>query len=224
MKLNLWLYKLETKISRFAIEHLMSVITVAMVLVWATDIILGLSGYEVSIYGMLYFNRALIFRGQVWRVITFLFLYPADSNFLFTALAIYFYWWVGSSLENYMGKARFNLYYLFGYIGSVIAGLIAGGMSNSYLNLSLFLAFAMLFPNVRVLLFFFIPIKVKWLGILDGVLLLISFIFSGWISRAAIIAAIVNFLIFFGPNLWYRIKRAYEEHKYRNNNNNNNYY
>lgn len=198
----------------------MSIITVAMVLVWATDLILGLSGYEVSIYGMLRFDRALIFRGQVWRVITFLFLYPSASHPLLVALGIYFYWWVGSSLEAHMGKARFNLYYLFGAVGSMIAGLIAGGMTNEYLNLSLFLAFAMLYPNVRVLLFFFIPIRVKWLGIIDGVLLLISFIFSGWIGRAAIIAAIINFLIFFGYNLWYNIKRAYEEYKYRKNNDN----
>lgn len=215
MKLNLWLYKLENKISRFAIEKLMSLITVAMLIVWVVDMLIPVTGYEVSIYEMLYFDRALIFSGQVWRIITFVFLYPLASGPIFTALAIYFYWWVGNSLEQYMGKARFNLFYLFGYIGSIVSGLITGGVTNDYLNLSLFLAFAILFPNVRVLLFFFIPIKVKWLGIIDGIFLLISFIFGNWFSRAAIIAAIINFLIFFGYKLWYNIRRAYEDYKNR---------
>ncbi len=215
MRLNLWLYKLERKISKIAIEKLMTLLTVAMGLVLITDLFLSLSGYEISIYGMLSFNRDLIFSGQVWRVISFLFLYPASSNIFLTLISLYFYWWLGNLLESYWGKARFNLYYLFGVIGSIIAGFIAGGMTNVYLNLSLFLAFAMLFPNTEVLLFFFIPIKVKWLGIVDGILLFISFIIGNWISRAAIIAAIINFLIFFGYQLFYNIKKAIENFRNR---------
>ncbi len=224
MKLNLWLYKLENKISKFAIEKLMSLLTVAMVIVWAVDLLIPITGYEASIYGMLYFNRALIFSGQVWRIITFLFLYPTATNPIFTALALYFYWWLGSSLESYMGKARFNLYYLFGVIGSIIAGLIVGGMTNVYLNLSLFLGFAVLFPEMRVLLFFFIPIKIKWLGLIDGALILFSFIIGSWADRAAILAAIASFLLFFGPRLWYNVKRRYTEYKYRKNSYDKNYY
>ena len=215
MRLNLWLNKLERKISKIAIEKLMTLLTVAMGLVLITDLFLSLSGYEISIYGMLSFNRDLIFSGQVWRVISFLFLYPASSNIFLTLISLYFYWWLGNLLESYWGKARFNLYYLFGVIGSIIAGFIAGGMTNVYLNLSLFLAFAMLFPNTEVLLFFFIPIKVKWLGIVDGILLFISFIIGNWISRAAIIAAIINFLIFFGYQLFYNIKKAIENFRNR---------
>ena len=194
----------------------MTFITVSMLIVWAVDMLIPITGYNVSIYGMLHFDRHLVFSGQVWRILTFIFLYPATTSPIFTALAIYFYWWVGNTLEQYMGKARFNLFYLFGYIGSIISGLISGGVTNDYLNLSLFLAFAILFPNVRVLLFFFIPIKVKWLGIVDGLLLFFTFIIGTWISRAAIIAAIINFLIFFGYQLWHNIKRAYEDYKNRN--------
>ena len=217
MKLNLWLYKLENKISKIAIERLMSIITVSMVFVWVADLVLSFTGYEVSLYGMLYFDRRLIFAGQVWRIITFLFLYPTATNPIFTALAIYFYWWVGSSLEQYMGKARFNLFYFFGVIGSIIAGLIVGGMDNFFLNISLFLGFAVLFPETKVLLFFFIPVKIKWLGMLDGFILLVYLILGTWIDRAAILAAIASFLLFFGPRLWYDTKRWYREYKYRKN-------
>lgn len=195
----------------------MSIITVSMVFVWAADLVLSFTGYEVSLYGMLYFDRGLIFSGQVWRVITFLFLYPSATNPIFTGLAIYFYWWVGSSLEQYMGKARFNLFYFFGVIGSIIAGLIVGGMDNFFLNISLFLAFAVLFPETKVLLFFFIPVKIKWLGMLDGFILLVYLILGTWVDRAAILAAIASFLLFFGPRLWYDTKRWYTEYKYRKN-------
>ena len=82
MKLHLWLYRLENKISKIAIEKLMSLLTVAMAIVWVMDILISLSGYEISIYGLLYFDRGLIFSGQVWRIITFLFLQVScDHNF-----------------------------------------------------------------------------------------------------------------------------------------------
>ena len=81
-------------------------------------------------------------------------------------------------------------------------------------------AAAVLFPEMKVLLFFFIPVKIKWLGLLDGALLLFSFVMGSWLVRAAILAAMASFLLFFGPRLWYNVKRWYTEYKYRKNNNN----
>lgn len=216
MKLDLWLYKMERKISKIAIERLMSLMTVAMTMVFIADVVFSyLAETPVSLYSLFYFDRAAIFSGQVWRVITFLFLYPDASNLIFIALGLYFYWWTGNAVEGYWGTARFNLYYLFGVIGSIIAGFIVGGMTNMYLNLTIFLAFTVMFPDVEVLLFFFIPIKVKWLGIFEGVMLIILFIFSGIVSRAAIIVAMLNFLLFFGRDLINKIRRAYREYKWR---------
>ncbi len=224
MKLNLLLYKLENKISKYAVEGLMKLITVCMAIVFAADVIIELmyGGEALSINYFLYFDRALIFRGQVWRVLSFIIAYPSSSNIFFTLLALYFFYWTGSAVESYWGKARFNLYYLFGIIGTIAAGFITGGISNTYLNLSLFLAFAAMFPNTQVMLFFIIPIKVKWLGILEGVLiaymLIISIIFRDFATIAAIIVALINFIIFFGYDLINRIKRWREDRKYRNNN------
>ena len=216
MKLDLWLYKMERKISKIAIERLMSLMTVAMTMVFIADIVFSyLAETPISLYSLFYFDRAAIFSGQVWRVITFLFLYPDASGIIFIALGLYFYWWTGNAVEGYWGTARFNLYYLFGVIGSIIAGFIVGGMTNMYLNLTIFLAFTVMFPDVEVLLFFIIPIKVKWLGIFEGVALIILFIFSGIVSRAAIIVAMLNFLLFFGRDLINKIRRAYREYKWR---------
>lgn len=231
MKLNLLLYKLENKIRKIAIERLMTIITVCMAIVLAADTLIGLytGGAAPSINSFLTFNRALIFKGQVWRILSFVIAYPASSNIFFTLLALYFFWWIGTSVEGYFGKARFNLYYFFGIILTIIAGFITGAANNTYLNLSLFLAFATTFPEQKVLLFFFFPIKVKWLGLAEAALLLFSLvtsiIFLDLVTIAMIIAAIVNYFIFFGNNLINNTKRAYREYKWRRGNGGgNNYY
>ena len=220
MKLNYFLYKLENKIRKIAIEKLMQIISVAMLIVFAVDTVMMLAsdGMAISLNALLAFDRAAIFRGQVWRIITFIFVYSASGNMIFTLLALYFYYWTGTAVEGYWGKARFNLYYLFGIIGTLIAGFIVGYIDNMYLNLSIFLAFAAMFPETRVLLLFFIPVKVKWIGIAEGVLLLLLFILGSWADRAAILAAILNFLLFFGYDLINKIKRAYQDYKWRKNN------
>lgn len=217
MRLNTFLYKLENKIRRIAIDKLMSAIAAIMAIVLIADIFLSLQtdGQAFSLNYYLMFNRNAIFNGQIWRIISFIFVYPTGSNIAFTLLAIYFFFWTGSAVEGYWGKARFNLYYLFGIIGTIIAGLIVGYVDNLYLNLSIFLAFAMMFPDQQVMLFFIVPVKVKWIGIAEGALLILMFAIGSWGARAAIIAAILNFLLFFGYDLWHRIKRWI---------NNNNYY
>ena len=87
MRLDLWLYKMERRISKIAIERLMSLLTVAMAMVFVADVVFSyLVETPISLYSLFYFNRAAIFHGQVWRVITFLFLYPDASNLLFIAL------------------------------------------------------------------------------------------------------------------------------------------
>ena len=216
--------KLENKIRKIAIERLMTIITVCMAIVFAADTLISLytGGAAPSINSFLVFNRTLIFKGQVWRILSFIIAYPISSNVFFTLLALYFFWWTGSAVEGYFGKARFNLYYFFGIILTIIAGFITGAANNTYLNLSLFLAFATTFPEQKVLLFFFFPIKVKWIGIAEAALLLLSLIvaiiFLDFITISVILAAIVNYFIFFGNDLINNTKRAYREYKWRKNN------
>lgn len=219
MKLHLLLYKLENKIRRFAIERLMQIISVVMAIVLIADVLIMMktNGAAISIKYYLAFDRAAILNGQVWRVISFIFAYPSASRIPFILLSLYFFFWTGSAVEEYWGKARFNLYYLFGILGTVAAGFIVGYVDNIFLNLSIFLAFSTMFPERQVLLFFFIPVKVKWIGIVEGALLAMMFITGSWATRAAIIAAVLNYLLFFGYDLFSRIKRAYEDYKWRKN-------
>ena len=93
---------------------------------------------------------------------------------------------MGSALENEWGSFEFNVYYRFGMVGAIIAALLSGYADNTYLNLSLFLAFAQLFPEERLMLFYLIPVKVKWLAYVDWVLFGLALVFGNWSTRAAV--------------------------------------
>lgn len=196
-----WLDKLERRLGRFALPGLMRVVVVGMALVFCCELLFPQAMLEYY----LYFSPALIAQGQVWRIFTFIFL-PPQSSLLFIVFALYFYYFIGNALENEWGSFRFTLYYLLGVVGTIIAGLLTGGATNSYLNLSLFFAFAALYPNMQVLLFFFIPIKIKWLAYLDAALFAYQFLLGTWQTRAAILASLLNFLIFFGPSVLRQIR------------------
>ncbi len=190
-----FLDRLEYKFGRRALRNLMLYIVIGMAIVFVSDFILY-PQIGITLSELFTFDRAMIFSGQVWRVLTFVFL-PPDSSIIFIVFALYFYWMIGSSLENAWGAFRFDVYYLVGVLGTIAGGLLVGSATNVYLNLSLFFAFAMLFPNHEVRLFFFIPIRVKWLAILDAVLFVIGFVFSGWGGRVSMLVSIANFFLFF---------------------------
>jgi hypothetical protein len=100
----------------------------------------------------------------------------------------------------------------------ILAGLIVGGMTNIYLNLSIFLAFATMFPDVKVLLLFIIPVKVKWLGLAEGVLLILMIAISPLYQKVAIVVAILNYLLFFGHDLIRIVKNTYREYQWKKGN------
>ena len=141
--------------------------------------------------------------GQVWRLVTFLFI-PPPSSPLWILINLYFTWWVGSSLEQNWGAFKFNAYYLLGALGTIVAAVIAGPATNFWLDASLFLAFATVFPDVQILLFFIIPVRVKWLGIIAAVGIAYAAAMGTWGTRGSIVASLANYLIFFGEH-WYGV-------------------
>ncbi|MBQ3879409.1 MAG: hypothetical protein II727_03825 [Oscillospiraceae bacterium] len=207
-----WLAKLENKFSRFSIQHLMTYIVAGMAMVFVADLILSTMGRSLSSYFTFFLPYFL--QGQVWRILTFIFI-PPNSSILFIVFALYFYYMIGTTLEAQWGSFWFDIYYFFGMLGTIIAGFITGWATNSYLNLSLFFAFAVMFPNFEIRLFFFLPLKIKYLAFFDAVLFIISFITGSWATRAAILASLVNFFIFFGPSFFRSIRDAIETHKRR---------
>ena len=170
-----WLDRFCYKHPRFGIPNLMLVIVVGNVLVWLMDQF----SYGVSLSALLAFSPYYILHGQIWRIITFVFV-PLDSNLFFLAVSLYFYYMIGSVLEREWGTAKFNVFYGLGILLNVVVGFLLYAVtaplypshllpllttaSMTYVNLSLFFAFATLYPNMQVLLFFIIPIKIKWLA------------------------------------------------------------
>lgn len=221
-----FLNKMERKFGRYAISGLMRYIVIINV-VGACLGIMAPSFY----YQYLSLDFGQILHGQIWRLVTFIF-YPGitSSGFLnpidilLFAIEIYLYYMIGNSLENAWGPFRFNLYYLSGVLLNIVASIIlyvsigtSFPIGLSAINQAMFLAFAVLYPNVQLLLFFVIPIKVKWLGILYGVIIgynVISYLIVGQVAFAlATIAGIANFLIFFLMTRNY--KRMSPRHQYR---------
>ena len=202
-------YRLERIFSRIAVSNLMPIIIGAMVIVSVAGTMYP------ELYALLSFDRGMILRGQVWRVVTFLFVH--GGSLIETALFAYFYWWIGSSLEDAWGTGRFCTYYYAGVILTVIAGFITGASTNMFLNLSLFFAFAMLYPEQEILLFFVIPVKVKWLAWIDAAMFVFYFIFNGWAGRAAILAAVLTLVLFFWDDIVRRVRFFIQDMKFRGN-------
>ncbi len=197
------LSRIERKMGRFYISGLMKYIVFGMLGVFVLDMLplpqMGMAS------GFLYFNRELILQGQIWRAITFIFI-PPSSSLLFIVFALYFYYILGSALENRWGSRRFNLYYLVGILGNILGGFILGFNDNTYLNMSLFLAFACLYPDFEIMLFFFLPVKMKYVAIADAVLLLLQFFRSTGAMKLCMLFSMLPFFLFFWRELYLMIR------------------
>ena len=162
--------RLERKLGRFAIPRLMYYLIALNIFGLILNMVRpGLFEQYLSL------NAEAILHGQVWRIVTFIIQPPDSSSIFWSVLMLYIYYQIGSQLENVMGTFKFNTYIFMGVILHVVAALIAYAVTGvsypigtSYLYLSFFFIYAMAFPNAQFLLFFLLPIKGKWIAILDG--------------------------------------------------------
>ncbi len=206
-----WIDRLERKFGKYSIHGLMKYI-VAIELVGA---LIGIINPEIY-YNYFMLDYSMIAKGQIWRLFTFIFFPELSSidviSVLFFALKLYVYYMIGNSLENVWGAFRFNLYYISGVVLSVVAGFIVSittGISYwpvgfEYIDQALFLAFATIFPNMQFLIFYILPVKAKWLGIVYAALMgfeILGLVSSrstiGYAYATAIVISMLNFLIYF---------------------------
>ncbi len=201
--------KMERKYGRYAIENLMYYIIVLYVVGFIIQM------FMPQVYSQyLALDISMVMKGQVWRLFTFI-MQPPDSSPIFMIIALYLYYSIGTNLERVWGAFRFNVYFFMGVIFHIIAAFGAYFIfdtvmtfSTYYLNLSLFLAFACVYPDMELLLFFIIPVKMKWLGIFDGVFFaytVFSGIYIGYVYHApqyyamavSALVSMLNFVVFF---------------------------
>jgi len=196
-----WLDRFCHKHPRLGIPNLMMYIVLGTAVVFLFDSFSMQKGSFVQFFA---FNRDAIFSGQIWRIFSFLFV-PTDGNIIFVAISLYFYYFVGTALEREWGSAKFTIFYFSGVILNILVGLLVGFANVFYINMALFFAFATLFPEMQVLLFFIIPIKIKWLAWANAAFFAfesIAYIIHGQALLALLpLMAVLNYLLFFAGDL-----------------------
>jgi len=183
------------------IPNLMLYISIGSAIVYA------MSMFDKSsiLYALLCFDRGAILQGQIWRLFSFVFAYDA-GNIILTAISLLCYYSLGRAMENAWGTLRFNLFYLTGVVLMDVFCMLFGGNANVYyLNLSLFLGYATLYPNAHFLLFFFIPVKAWIFAMVDLALTLYDVIIYSIIGLVPYnlfpLIAIANYFLFFGKDV-----------------------
>lgn len=194
-----WLNKIERKIGKFYIRNLMLIIISGTILVYGFTLLSG----DKTLINNISLVPSKVMHGEIWRLVTFVFV-PSSTTIISFIFSIYFYYLAGTGLEHEWGEFKFNFYYLVGMLATIAVSMITGATATgTFINLSLFLAFARVYPDFQVLLFFIIPIKVKYLAIFNWVLIAINFLSAGSMAgRILTLVPLINFFLFFGKDIF----------------------
>lgn len=228
--------KMERKIGKFAIRNLTNYLIGGYIIGYILYFGARFTSLDILDLASLepYY---IIHKIQIWRLISWV-LMPPPENIVFAIIMMIFYWQLGTQLERTLGTFRYNVYIFGGIIFTILGAFLLYGIyyattgvpvtgigsyfSTYYINMSIFLAFAVLYPDMEIYLYFLIPIKMKWMAIVYGILLVFEFVQTNAAGRVALCASLLNFLLFFlSTRNWRRIdprekkrqhdwKKAYE--------------
>lgn len=215
--------KMERKFGRYAIANLTKYIIITYIIGYVLQL-LGRVGVPVLDYLML--DPGLILRGQIWRLVSWILIPPGRLD-LFTFIMLLCYYQLGTALEQTWGRFRYNVYIFFGLLMTIVGAFILYAVmgdaftilgygrqfSTYYVSLSIFLGFALTYPDMRMMLYFLIPIKIKYLAILDVVFLAISLYQGDWATRVVIICSLMNVIVFFFMTRDYKRVNPQEIHR-----------
>jgi len=190
------LNKLERQFGRYEVPRTTEALIVLQVLTYV------LTYARPEIVQSLYLIPDLVMAGEVWRLVTFLAVPPVTNPF-FAFFFFYLFYMMGTALEGHWGTFRYNIYLLIGYLATIAFSFLTPSTpaTNAFLQGSVYLAFAYLYPDFQLYLLFIIPVKIKWLAMFTWAGYLFVLIFGNWSSRFLVLASIVNFLLFFGRDI-----------------------
>lgn len=209
-----WLDRLERKYSRYAIHNLMQYIVGGMAIVFFFGMV------NPGINSLLGFSPKMIMQGQIWRVITFIFV-PASGGFwiIFFLMILFFF---GRMLEQYWGTFKFNIYMLLGSVGTMIASFILEAMydvpvplTNFNISMTLLLAVAQIAPDYEIRVMMILPVKLKYLSWIYGAFMAYSILFGSAPERITTFFSLLNFFIFFGPGIYSKLRRGVQKQQYQ---------
>ena len=198
---DIYCYKNRNK----GISNLMLYIVIGNAVVY----LMSSMGNNSILYSLLCFNRNAILRGEIWRLITYPLTYQINSPLLML-ISLFCYYSIGRAMENIWGTLKFNLFYITGVVLMDIYCLIFGGQASvTYLNLSLFLSYATLFPDVHFLLFFIIPIKGWFFALFDLAIVVVDLFTLPFPYNFFSVISIANYFLFFGKDVLNVIPRSW---------------
>jgi hypothetical protein len=202
-----FLDKLDRRWGRFAVPNVTVGLIVAQVVVYFC-LLAQRGDPDASPLGeRLVLVPALVLQGEVWRLASFL-IVPPMSNPICMGFFWYLFYLMGTALELHWGTFRYDVYLLLGYGLAVGAAFLIPQMpaNNGFVQASVFLAFAFLFPDFELCLFFLLPVKIKWLALLTWIGIFLTVVFGAWETRALALASVGNFLVFFGWDILARVR------------------
>lgn len=203
-----WTDKLEKRFGGWAIENLSFWVMISQIAIFGFDLF---THFDV---GLFWLRPDLVLQGEVWRLFTFLIvppdLPPIRWDSIFLAFTWYLFWLMGSTLEKEWGEFRFNLFFFTGALATIAFSFLApaGIATNAFLMTSVFLAFARLYPNFELLIFFILPVKIKWLALITWISYGFIFLFGGWMGKLMVLAATLNFWLFFGKDIFTQARQG----------------
>ena len=190
--------KLENKFGRYAIRNLM----LYLVILYVFGLLLDLTNPQFY-WRYLSLDMSKIFAGEIWRLVTYI-IYPPTTSILWFLLECFILYMLGNTLERLWGSFYFNLYIFIGFLALDLAALVVYLIGHTVMPLvsgslymSLFLAIGMTIPDTTFYLYMIIPVKAKYLMLFYGVIIVWQLVTGDWTSRIALIASLVNFIIFF---------------------------
>jgi hypothetical protein len=192
---------LNRRFGRYAIPNL------TLLLIFAQMFTYGLQFIRPELLDRLVLLPQKVLEGEWWRLLTFL-AYPPLTHPIFILFFCYLFYLFGTALEANWGTFNYNLYVLIGYAATVGASFLTPDQPtiNLFLYNSIFLAFAYLYPNFIMSIMFVLPVKIKWLALLDWILIGVALLSFNWIIWITVTASVCNFLLFFSKEIFWRAR------------------
>ncbi len=200
-----WLDFLERRLSFLTIPQF------PLFLAIANGICYFMTQAQPAFVGRLVLIPEAVLAGEWWRVITFLFV-PPHLHPIFLIFWLLLIYQFAQALENVWGEFRFFFFFMFGAAVTAVASIfiLQGPIGNAYLSTTLFLAFATLFPDYEILLFFIIPVRIKYMAYFTWLTTLFLVFMGSTTDRVAIGASLVNYFLFFGSSIWRTVRLRWD--------------
>lgn len=183
----------------------------ANILVYGSALFYLLAMMRPGILDRISFVPYLVLKGEIWRVVTFLF-YPLDAGPIFAIFAYMFFLMIAKAMEHEWGDGKFTLYILISTLSTIILSFLLPFHvgTNAYIYTSLFLAFAYVYPEFVVYIFFILPVRMKYLAAVTWVFFGWTIIMGDWIDRFYAIIPLLNFFLFFGKSIYqdFRVRKG----------------